>query len=216
MLIAFTFSLLFFCHNKRRVNIPVPIKFYLLAYFLSFIPVDIHVFITNKLNYDTMLLINSLDYTFTFLEFSLLAYYFYSLNNSAKQKKILLYLSIFFTAIAAAILFYTTFYETVIYSVHWLYTTQVFFLLIPVFFYFKNIYKTSGVTDISKEPSFWISTGIAFFLLCTMSLSVLETFFIDHRPDLKRKLYPIYFTFYLLMFFMFLRAYWCKPTTVKS
>lgn len=210
--ITFVSIILFFFSKNRYGNIPQPIKFYLIAYFISFIPVDLTVIIRNRVNRPVRQFVNYIDYLFTFIEFLLFTYYFYSINKNRNHKKILRYLTIMFSITFFVFSFQLPSEQAVVR----LYTTQVFCLLIPTFFYFKTLFKNTAIINISNDPSFWISTGIAFLSLCTMSLSLVETFFLSHRPDILVKLYPIYYVFYILMFLMFLKAYSCKPATHGS
>lgn len=205
------FIILFFIPAKKPSYIPLTIKLYLVAYSITFIVVDLSVLIRNKYDYFTNTLRNYGDYLFTITEFILITYYFYSHNKHPQQRRWLVYNTTLFLAIAITLAFQLP----KEYAVVRLYTTQVFLLLIPAFFYFRNLFKIA-VPDISNEPSFWISTGIAFFLLCTITLSIIETFFLSHKPLILAKLYPIYHLSYILMFFMFFRAYLCKPSVNNS
>lgn len=210
--ITIVFIILFFLPGKRSKNLPLTIKLYVTAYSITFILIDLSVLIRNKYDYFTDSLRNYGDYFFSITEFILVAYFFYSHNKSHKQKQVIVYVTVLFLIIAIILAFHLPDVLVVIR----LYTTQTFLLLIPVFFYFMNLFKTTFINDISNTPSFWISAGIAFFLLCTITLSIIETFFLNHKPLILAKLYPIYYISYILMFFMFLRAYLCKPNTVNS
>lgn len=206
------FIILFFLPANRSRNIPLSIKLYLIAYGITFIVIDAAVLIRNQTDYFTYQLRHYTDYTFTITEFILLIYYFYTHNNNSGQKKIFFYLAALF--LITAIVLSAQLPSGL--AVVRLYTTQVFLLLIPCFFYFRNLFKNTAVIDISNEPTFWISTGITFFLVCTMILSVIESFFLFQKPHILAKLYPIYYVFYILMFFMFFRAYLCKTFTIKT
>lgn len=202
--------------NKRR-NIPPPIRLYFIAYLLCFIPIDITLLVTNKTARSINGLISYLDYLFTFIECLLLIYYFYLLNQKPKQKKIIIGLFFLFFIVTCVLFLCIVRYDLrPSTGVVWLYTTQVFILLIPAFFYFKKLFQTHIITDISQEPSFWISSGIMLFLLCTMTLSIIESFFLLHKTHILAKLYPIYYVFYILMFLLFFKAYLCKPATSRS
>lgn len=206
------FVLLFCIPSDRSRNIPLTIKLYLIAYGLTFIIIDGTILIRQQYDYYAYQVQHYTDYIFTIIEFVLIAYYFYTNNLNSLQKKILTILAILFLIATLAF----SFQLPRGLAVARLYTTQVFLLLIPSFFYFRNLFKKPTSTDISNAPSFWISTGIAFFLLCTMSLSIIETFLLNHKPHILAKLYPIYYIFYMLMFVMFFRAYLCKPAIFNS
>lgn len=211
LFVTFFLSILFFYPNKRYRNIALPIKLYTLSFCICLITIDLTVLINNNYTQPIKNLYTYADYLLTIIEFILVNYYFYSLSNNTWHKKVLLYLSILFFLVA----FVLSFQLPTQHAVVKLYTTQVFLLLIPTLFYFKVLLKNNSGANISKDPSFWISSGIAFFLLCTMILSVIETFFLNHRPDILSKLYPTYHIFYILMFLMFLRAYMCKPVSTR-
>lgn len=215
--LVFVLLILSFSPGNKYRNIPQPIRLYFIAYLICFIPIDITLLITNKLTRSANELISYLDYLFTFIECLLLTYYFYSLNQNHKQKNIIIGLFVLFF-IVTCFLFLCILLNDLNSStaVVWLYTTQVFILLIPAFFYFKKLFQTHMIADISQEPSFWISSGIMLFLLCTMTLSIIESFFLLHKTYILAKLYPIYYVFYILMFLLFFKAYLCKPATSRS
>lgn len=204
ILLTFFLTILFFFPNKRYGNIPLSVKLYPLTFCIGLLIINVTTILTNE---HSKLLNACVDYLITTIEFLLINYYFYSLNQNTKQKRVLKYLTGLFLLIAIILAFQLPTQHAVVR----LYTTQVFLLLLPTFFYFKTLFKTNSVMNITNTPAFWISTGIAFFLLCTMILSVIETFFLNHRPDILAKLYPTYYIFYIIMFLMFLKAYLCRP-----
>lgn len=205
------FALLFCIPSDRSRNIPLAIKLYLIAYGLTFIIIDGTILIRQQYDYYTYQVQHYTDYIFTIIEFVFIAYYFYTNNLNSLQKKVLTILTILF--LIASLVF--SFQLPRGLAVARLYTTQVLLLLNPSFFYFRNLFKSPTTIDIANTPSFWISTGITFFLLCTMSLSLIETFFLNHKPHILAKLAPIYYIFYMLMFVMFFRAYLCKLANVR-
>lgn len=205
------FVILFFIPNKRSRNIPLLIKLYLLAYLITFIIIDAAVIIRNQSDYFAIAIRHYTDYVFTIIEFILITYYFYIHNNKPKQKKALIYLIAIFLLPA----FILSFQLPNGLAVVRLYTIQVFLLLIPSFFYFKELFRDPAV-DIANSPTFWISTGITFFLLCTMIFSIIEAFLLNNKPHILAKLYPLYYVFYMLMFSLFFKAYLCKPVISKS
>jgi len=203
---TFFLSILFFHSNKRYSNIPLSIKIYVLSFCICIIILDATVLITNRFNGSVKNIYSFVDFFLSILEFVLLAYYFYNLNKNIRQKKALIYLTVVFLLAAISLSFQLPSQHAVVR----LYTIQGILLLLPTFFYFRTLFKTKSVINISNEPTFWISTGIAFFLLCTIILSIIETFILNHRPDILVKVYPTYYVFYIIMFCMFLKGYLCK------
>lgn len=211
-----TLLILIYTTAKKTANIPPTIRWYLFAYLICFVPIDITILITKKRASHINPLISSLDYLFTIAEFIFITYYFYYLTHHSRQKKVLRLLVTFFILISLALIIYILSSDLdPRVAVVWLYTTQVFLLLVPVFFYFKNLFRATVTINISQQPSFWISSAIAFFLLCTMLLSLIETFFLNHRTDILLKLYPLYYLFYIIMFGIFFKAHLCKPAISK-
>lgn len=210
-LCAFCITIFYF-KAKNQNNIPLPIKLYLLAYIISFTPIDIMILIENNINDRTILLRNFLDYIFTVIEFLLIIHYFYIVNNKKHQKKIITILSVLYITLSLLILVSTFIFNTQQeYSIVGLYTIQVLLLLIPTFFYFKNLLKDTENINIPHDPSFWISTGISFFLASTLVISIVELFFLIDDIELINTLRPIYYLFYIIMFLSFFKAYLCKP-----
>ena len=216
ILISLLCIIIFFGPSNRQSNIPLSIKLYLIAFFVGFTSNDLVVLWNNNYSESTRLICIYIDFVLTIIEFILLMYFFYSINKKNSQKKILLFLSIVFSIVTVFLFIFMQFGSTYRqHAVVWLYTIQVCFLLIPVFFYFQHLFSTKTVGDVSGVPTFWIASGIAFFAFCTVMLSIVETFFLYDKPVLLGKLYPIYYLFYVLMFLFFLIAHLCNKATFK-
>ncbi len=91
------------------------------------------------------------------------------------------------------------------------YTVEGIILLLLCSFYFFELFKKLPIGDLKNEPVFWVSTGLLFFMACTLPYSLLENYIQRYYPALSFALYSLFYVFYTLLFIMIIRAYLCKP-----
>ena len=85
---------------------------------------------------------------------------------------------------------------------------QAIVLLIPCVIYFVEIFRSTNI-NLIKEPSFWIITGLSFFMLSTLPVSFLFYYIVDNH-ELTYVLSSIFNLFYILLFIMITRGHLCK------
>jgi hypothetical protein len=82
-------------------------------------------------------------------------------------------------------------------------------LIVACFVYFNDIFSSFSIPDLSKEPSFWLVTGIMFYSIITTPFIISSGRKI--LEDLYHLLYvPVNSVAYILMYLLFIKAYTCK------
>ena len=157
------------------------------------------------------------DYLFTLFEFYIFVSFFKTILESQFHRNILNSIVYCFTIIGSAILIkdivFYGFPQKI--NIHLLFIIQALSLLIPCVLYYTNLFKGEPTLNLLNEPSFWIVTGLSFFMICTLPYS----FFIDYllKTDfiVYRHLFSIFHIFYILLFIMIIRAHLCRPIAAK-
>jgi hypothetical protein len=100
---------------------------------------------------------------------------------------------------------------------HWadtelLFTSQAILLIPLCISYFTNLLNTKIHLKLLNEPSFWVVTGVSFFMVCTLPYSLFIGYLRKNNVDLYIDLYSIFFVFYIILFSMIIKAQLCTPT----
>jgi hypothetical protein len=148
---------------------------------------------------------------FLIAEFFLIYNFFQNALKSELIKKLLYIIQVIYTLAV---------------SLHWyiansffgphdtLYILQAFCILIPVLFYFYELFKWPTINNLWGLASFWISTGIVIYFACTLPLFLMQSFI--GKAIKVIHLYLINFIAYGIMFLLFIKAYLCpKSDSVK-
>ncbi len=157
------------------------------------------------------------DYFFTLLELIIFShFYYYIINNSIIKKSILVTNGLFVFLFLYMGLIDKEFYQNISEATQSkVYTIEGVILLALCVFYFFELFKKLPFLNLRNEPAFWISTGLLFFMACTLPFSFLENYIGNYLPHLYDLLYPIFYVFYILLFATITRAYLCKPMKSK-
>jgi hypothetical protein len=91
------------------------------------------------------------------------------------------------------------------------FTLEAVCLIILCIFYFVDLLSNFSSPKLISEPSFWIITGISFFMVCTLPFSIISNYLINSDYKLYIQLFSIFDVFYCLLFLMIIRAYQCRP-----
>jgi hypothetical protein len=157
------------------------------------------------------------DYVFTLFEFYIFVSFFENILDSSSDQKILKFIFWAFSIIGFSILIHDIIkygYPAKL-NLHFLFIVQAVSLIIPCILYYIRLFNADPTLNLLNEPSFWIVTGLSFFMVCTLPYS----FFIDYllKTDilLYGHLFSIFHIFYLLLFTMIIRAHLCKPIATK-
>ncbi|MEO5637613.1 MAG: hypothetical protein ABIR15_10845 [Chitinophagaceae bacterium] len=149
---------------------------------------------------------------FTLFEFIFYLFFFRALFTNPRIKKIILFSSIFYFIITLLnILFLqgrTTFHT---------YTYVLGCTLIVLFsiMYFYSLLKFPEKGTLTKNPFFWIVSGLMFYYTCTFSLYGLNNFIAETMQQYSKNLFLISDTLNLLLYTSFSIGFLCKINIPK-
>jgi hypothetical protein len=157
------------------------------------------------------------DYIFTLIEFLIFFVFFKTVLYFSSHKRILVIICYIFMSTGCAILFHdiAVFGKVRNSSVLFLFNVQAVSLLIPCIFYCLQIFKLKPTLNLLQEAAFWITTGLSFFMLSTLPFSLLLNSFSKSNSTIYFDLFDLFYCFYIILFSMIIRAYLCKPKTLK-
>jgi hypothetical protein len=147
----------------------------------------------------------------------ILSRFYYRLIKSRQVKKSIIIINVLF----ALFFMYMGITDERIYhglsiSTHsTVYTTEGVILLLICSFYFFELFQKTPFVNLRNEPAFWISTGLLFFMACTLPYSFLVNYIAKYYPHLLFVSYSIFYVFYILLFATIIRAYLGKPMKSK-
>lgn len=154
-----------------------------------------------------------LDYFLTLLELMIFSHFYYQLVKSHSLKTFIilsnsLFVLFFILMGVSDKNFYSKGISESTQSI--VYTVEGIILLILCLFYFYELFKKLAVVNLKNEPVFWVSTGLLFFVACTLPYSLLENYMDRYYPNFSFMLYSLFYLFYTILFIMIIRAYLCK------
>jgi len=154
-----------------------------------------------------------IDYSFTLVEMITFSIFFYQLiTNPAVKRFIILSNIIFCLFFAYSFLYSPELYKRIFEKTQsTVYAVEATFLLTICICYFAELFKTLPFLHLNREPVFWVSTGLMFFLACTLSFSLLENLIRRILPAFIISSYSLLYIFYIVLSLMIVRAYLCKP-----
>lgn len=212
--IALTISI----KNRKKFNHLQYISLYVISLLLVCIFNALYVIsYTNRYHADLFsVFADYSDYFFTLVELIIFSHFYYNLIHSTIFKKIILLLNLMFLPFFVYMLaedkeFYAAISEK---TQNIVYTVEGVVLLPICLSYFMELFRRPASLNLKNDPSFWISTGLLFFLACTLPFSVLENHVRKNYSQLMYWMYPIFYIFYILLFLMIIRAYLCKPEKI--
>lgn len=201
--------------TKRKKNSLLKNFIVYFAFFLfDIIGCDIYQLFFNKLNfrYDEYI-----DYLFTLVELLIFSIFFYNILNNTILKKLIQVITLAFILFAiVSILTNKYFYYAISQQArNRIYTIEAIVLIFYCVFYYIGLFKKSIYPDLINEPSFWIVTGISFFMICTLPYSLMEIYLLKNFKLIGYQLYSIFYVFYILLFIMIIKGFYCKPNLAK-
>lgn len=204
---------------KLKTRQPVLSASYLHLYPLSFLIIIIISYIAailcdNKiLQYNQFSLESYADYFFTLVEMLIFMHFFSLVLKNKSKKKILIFVQLFFIVYFIIELFLNEKFPNKITNETQsrVYTTEAIILLIPCVMYFIELFRTPSSSNLKFNPSFWIVSGLFFFLICTLPYSLVENYLRKKHLSLLASFYSLFYIFYIIFFLMITKAYLCKP-----
>ena len=88
-------------------------------------------------------------------------------------------------------------------------------LVLPCVFYFYELFNNSFHERLLDLPHFWAASGIAFYSLCTLPITLITPHLVTHDATLFRNLFAAIYVFYMILFILLIRAYLCKKLDPK-
>lgn len=159
-----------------------------------------------------------LDYLLTLIELLTFIVFFHSAIKNNKSKKILILASsIFFIYFLFELFLNPEFPANVSDNTQSrVYTLEAIILLGGCGFYFIEVFKDFPFSNIKTEPSFWVATGLLFFLSCTLPYSLIENYLRKAQYQLMLNFYSVFYLFYILLFSLIIKAYLCQNKKLTS
>lgn len=198
--------------NKHQELKYFPIYFiFLLAVFISLYA---NVYSENVTTYSLTIFNfhHYIDYASTLIELFVFLHFFTRVLENQILKRWIIGLSIafviyYFTELFLDNLFARSVSEAAQSRV---YTIESLILLIPCIGYFYELFKRTTVASLKDEPSFWIVSGLSFFVTCTLPYSLMENYLRKNNFYLMTALYSVFYIFYIILLSMILKAYRCS------
>ena len=204
--------------KKHRHPKLLPLIFFFGGYILD----QLIISLIHGINIESHLRRNIHAYTDSFdtvIEFLAL---FFVIRNSINSDKIRKGLSILLPVFISSIIIFFIYYRMIghqeidQYFLQTIFTIQAFILCVACIFYYKDLFKTEPKLDLTRQPSFWAVTGLAFFMLCTFPFSIWGLYLVKANRELYNQLYSLFNIFYCILFLMIIKAYFCKQETSQE
>jgi hypothetical protein len=149
------------------------------------------------------------DFLFTILEY----FVFSSFLKPFLNKRLVFFNSCLFVLICIGLYIYSFLiyrkYSEIV--TIYLFTAQAILLLILCANYYVSLFKGTPTKNLIEEPSFWVATGLTFFMLSTLPFSIFSFYLHKHNHALYVHLFTLFFLFYILLFSMIIKASLCRP-----
>lgn len=151
--------------------------------------------------------------SFTLIEFVIFYTYFYFQFQSASIKRRILIIGKVFLLIAVPATIYVCFFTSPVIIGKFegcLSVTSSLLLLIPSCYYFHTLFIEPPVKNLLKEPSFWITTGIAFLHGLNIPLFFTENYLFKEFTTVWYNVYSINYIAYCFLFILFIISVLCN------
>ena len=146
------------------------------------------------------------------IEFVTFYMYFYSQFQSTRVKRRISVIGKAFLLISVLASIYVCFFTSPITIGKFescLSVTSSSLLLIPSFYYFYTLFIEPPLKNLLKEPSFWITTGIAFLHGLNIPLFFTENYFLKEFSTVWYNVYSINYIAYCFLFILFIISLLC-------
>ena len=190
-------SLLLIIQKEYKTNIAK----YFIAYLLCYISISILALINVLYNSNSQILALGLSQPLTDYLFTIYEFYIFSLILMPTIPKWVYKFGslIFFTTCPILLYFGWPWHLNKNYfHLQCLYFIQTIILLIFISFYFFSLYKSSST--FSNESSFWIATGLTFFLITTLPFTIISNFLFRSKVLVFYDLFSIIPMLYSILF----------------
>jgi hypothetical protein len=98
-----------------------------------------------------------------------------------------------------------------------IYIIELATLLCSSVFFFIQLFREPPVANLRALPEFWIAIGLSFYCLCTLPLTIANSyFFTSSRGLIYVNLFSIIYVFYIILFSLIIRSMVCqRPETIS-
>lgn len=208
LFVVLLFTLLIALKNRKKHKILRHIPLYICSLITVFISTT-----ANNITLNYSGIVSYVDYFFTLIEILIFSDIYLQLTKKPLSKKLVVVLNVIFGIFFTYMMFndHRFSYGISDSTQSKVYTVEGAILLIVCLFYFLELFKEPSNLNLKNEPVFWITTGLLFFMSCTLPYSILENYIHRNYPEFDFQLYSIFYIFYILLFLMVIRAYLCKP-----
>ena len=190
-------------------------KFYFLVYLL----ISLLIYIVAYYQFDktstgksVLIIRHHLDFFFTIFEYFVFANYLKAYVNKSVYKIARIIIILSSASIYIKIIKSETFINDK--ALFIFFTIQSIVLLLLCISYYIHMFVNQKNLVINNKSSFWITTGITFFLLCTLPFSLSASFLYDTDYILFQNLYSIYYIFYIILFIMIVIGLKCEKKNI--
>lgn len=216
MLVILLFAALWISLKNRKRHAEMKFfPFYIAFLLIVFISLYANIYSEKIWNYSitTFNFHHYIDYISTLFELFVFIHFFVHVISNRWFKKFIIFIAILFTIYYLAELVYDDRFTRSISKTTQsrVYTIQSLVLLIPCIRYFYELFKHPPILNLKQEPSFWIVTGLSFFIISTLPYSLIENYLRKNHLYLMTALYSVFYIFYIILISMIIRAYTCNP-----
>jgi len=146
----------------------------------------------------------------TLLEFSAFAYYALAITTTRLFRNAIHFLSILASLLTLALIYlnYNSLEVVTHRTLNILYIIESISLLAISSFYFIDLFISSSVCRLLNTANFWVSSGLVFYVFCTLPFTLLSDYFIHTNEILYKNLYALVYIFYIVLFLMVIKGYY--------
>jgi hypothetical protein len=139
------------------------------------------------------------------------SFFYYQFNNKRIQNKIAVTGKIY-AATAVSFTLYASIFPfplTIKNLTAYIYVTSSILILIPAFYYFYKLFIEAPTKNLLQEPSFWITTGIAFLHSLNIPLFLIENYLLKKIITVWYSMYSINYIAYCFLFILLIISLLC-------
>jgi hypothetical protein len=193
-------------NNKRKTDLYI--KVFPLFLVLSFL-VEMVGDIRNNKGLNTLIIYNF----FGVIEFTFYMWMIREIIRVDKVKKILRYLLIIYPLVSLINIFFiqgTNHFASLTYSLGCL------LIVLLCIYYFFELFQAPTSVNLTRQPAFWICSGLLFFYCCSFPIFGLSNFLLSLPKVFRRNIITIIILLNVFLYSMFTLAFLCRFRMTKS
>ncbi|RYY54435.1 MAG: hypothetical protein EOO09_14455 [Chitinophagaceae bacterium] len=202
---------------KKRKHIPELklIRIYLIL-FIALTASSYYSISTTQNKTDTLVYKSILpqEYGVAVIEFATFVFYALSITQIALHRILLKWLAGIIPAVF--LIFYLLSFVDSVNSqyvvLHYMSLLEELGLLLTCVLYFIELFKNPPKHRLLDSPPFWIFSGLTFYSVCTLPITIIAPHLIIAQKDLYLRMFSTVYIFYIVLFGMIIKGYLCKQT----